>query len=225
MRRLLLVDDDRTLAGLLAAVLSGEGYELLWADRPSQGRALLAQQPELLLLDVMLPEQDGFSFCKALRDEGVALPIIMLTARGGELDRVEGLRLGADDYLPKPFHHLELIARIEAVLRRSHPNPSLGTQAQGQDGLDVNRRALRLGGELISLTPMEYRLMEAFAGAPGRTFTRGELLERLDEAGASEAFDRAIDLHIKRLRAKLEPEAKAPRHLLTVRGAGYRFEW
>ena len=218
-RKLLLIDDDRELAQLLTDFVGRHGYALDWADRPSAGLAKLADQPELILLDVMLPEQDGFAVCRQLRDQGVTTPIIMLTARGDSLDRIQGLRLGADDYLPKPFNPLELLARVEAVLRR------VPAAESPRNGLAPDARALRLDGREIPLTPTEYKLLEAMTASPGRAFTRDQLLELLDEAGAVDSFDRAIDIHISRLRAKLEPDPKQPKHLQTVRGVGYRFAW
>lgn len=219
MRKIMLVDDDATLAMLLKALLAQHGFDLIWADRPSRALQMLAERPELLLLDIMLPERDGFTFCQDLREGGNQTPIIMLTARGAAADRVNGLKLGADDYLPKPFDHLELVARVEAVLRRRPQELDPG------NGIDRDRRTLRIGGREVALTAMEYRLVEALVGAPGRVFSRSELIAMLDDAGAAESFDRAIDSHISRLRNKIELDGRNPLHLLTVRGMGYRFQW
>lgn len=220
--RVLLIDDDKDLARLLKAYLGRHGYELDWADRPSEGMKALAARPDLVLLDVMLPERDGFDVCRSLREAHPSTPVIMLTARGDHADRVQGLRIGADDYVPKPFDPLELLARIEAVLRRSGPRV---VSTPGEDGLDFDRKALRLGGRELPLTLSEFKILEAMTEAPGKLFRRDELLDLLDEAGASDASDRAIDVHISRLRLKLEPDPRQPRHLVTVRGLGYRFEW
>lgn len=222
MRKLLMIDDDQTLAMLLRSVLAQEGFDLLWADRPSKGIAMLAERPELLLLDVMLPELDGFEVVKRLRDAGEQTPIIMLTGKGGDADRIRGLNLGADDYLAKPFNHLELLARVGAVLRR---RPAAEAASPAADRLDKDRRTLFLGGTEFSLTATEYRLLEALTGAPGRVFSRAELMDAMDEAGAVEAFDRAIDSHVSRLRSKIEADPRHPKHLFTVRGMGYRFQW
>jgi DNA-binding response OmpR family regulator len=219
MRKLLLVDDDETLATLLRSLLAQHGYELAWADRPSKGMAMLADEPELLLLDVMLPEQDGFAVCQSLREAGGRIPVIMLTAKGDDADRIKGLNIGADDYLAKPFNYLELIARIEAVLRRQAP------ATPAADGLDHDRKILRLGNRTFTLTPMEYRILSVVTERPGKTYTRSELLERLDETGSMDNLDRSIDIHVSRLRAKIEAQPRQPRHLITVRGFGYRFQW
>jgi DNA-binding response OmpR family regulator len=219
MRKLLLVDDDETLATLLRSLLAQHGYELAWADRPSKGMAMLADEPELLLLDVMLPEQDGFALCQSLRESGERIPVIMLTAKGDDTDRIKGLNIGADDYLAKPFNYLELIARIEAVLRRQAPATAAA------DGLDHDRKILRLGSRTFTLTPMEYRILSVVTERPGKTYSRSELLERLDETGSMDNLDRSIDIHVSRLRAKIETQPRQPRHLLTVRSFGYRFQW
>lgn len=221
-RKLLLIDDDQDLADLLRDFLARHGYALDWAERPSEGLKRLSEHPDLVLLDVMLPEADGFEVCRKLRDAGSSVPVIMLTARGDDTDRIRGLRTGADDYLPKPFNPLELLARIEAVLRRV---PAVAPTPLPSRGLDPDKRMIRLDDREIPLTPMEYRLLEAMARQPGRAFTRDQLLDLMDDAGAVESFDRAIDIHISRLRAKLEADPKQPQHLLTVRGVGYRFEW
>lgn len=218
-RTLLLIDDDQDLADLLRDFLSRHGYALDWAARPSEGLERLERRPDLVLLDVMLPEADGFEVCRRIRAAGHAVPVIMLTARGDDTDRIRGLRTGADDYLPKPFNPLELLARIEAVLRRVPPAPPRASR------LDPDRRMLCLGEREVSLTPSEYRILEAMTVQAGRAFSRDQLLDLLDEAGAVDSFDRAIDIHISRLRAKIEEDPKQPRHLLTVRGLGYRFEW
>lgn len=226
MPRLLMIDDDRTLAMLLRSVLAAHGYELDWADRPSSGLPKLQQHPDLLLLDVMLPERDGFDVCRELRAAGNPIPIIMLTGRGADTDRIQGLKLGADDYLPKPFNHLELIARVEAVLRRQGAwNTPVTPAPVPTDRLDHARRTLWLAGREYPLTAAEFRLLETLTAAPGRVFSRNELMASLDEAGASEAFDRAIDSHISRLRNKIEKDARHPQHLHTLRGMGYRFTW
>ncbi len=225
MRTVLLVDDDETFARLLKELLRSHGFNMIWADRPSSGRALLASGPDLLLLDVMLPEQSGLEFCQALRAEGHDLPIVMLTARGTDVDRVTGLNLGADDYMAKPFNHLELIARMEAILRRRTVGRLVVHDPMVSDGLDADRRILCLRGREINLTPMEFRLMELFTRHPGRTWSRRELIAWCDEVGISDSLDRAIDSHISRLRNKLERDSKNPEHLFTIRGAGYRFVW
>lgn len=218
-RKLLLIDDDHDLAELLRIFLARHGFTLDWADRPSEGLRRLADRPDLVLLDIMLPEADGFEVCRQLRDSGSAVPVIMLTARGDDADRIRGLRGGADDYLPKPFNPLELLARVESVLRRVPPAEPTA------HGLDADRRSLFLEGREIPLTPSEYRILDAMIQQPGRAFTRDQLLDLLDDAGAVDSFDRAIDIHISRLRSKVEADPKQPRHLLTVRGVGYRFEW
>ncbi|HEY9721745.1 MAG TPA: response regulator transcription factor, partial [Oscillatoriaceae cyanobacterium] len=215
--KLLLIEDDAELANLVRDFLTRQGFQLEWADRPSKGLERLAWHPDLILLDVMLPEKDGFAVCKELRESGVTTPIIMLTARGDDLDRIRGLKLGADDYLPKPFNPLELVARVEAVLRRVPPAI--------QRGLNPDTRAIVLEDREIPLTPSEYRILEAMTASPGRAYSRDQLLELLDDAGAVDSFDRAIDIHMSRLRAKLETNPREPRHLITVRGVGYRFEW
>jgi two-component system phosphate regulon response regulator OmpR len=215
---LLLIDDDADLAGLLQDFLGRQGYDVRWADRPSAGRAaMLAQTTRLLLLDVMLPEQDGFAVLQDLRAGGSTLPVIMLTAKGDDDDRIRGLQSGADDYLPKPFNHKELLARIEAVLRRVAPPSAPGVR------LDPDLRTLVLPDRQVRLTPTEYKLLDRLLYPPGIVLSRAQLLDALDETGASDSFDRAIDLHISRLRQKLEIDPKHPQHLLTVWGIGYRF--
>ncbi|HBN09759.1 MAG TPA: DNA-binding response regulator [Cyanobacteria bacterium UBA8530] len=219
-RKLLLIDDDKELAMLLRDFVQRHGFDLVWADRPSVGFGFLDEgkvRPELVLLDVMLPEMDGFEVCRLLRKARNQVPVIMLTARGDDPDCIRGLQIGADDYLAKPFNPLELIARIEAVLRRARLKDA-------SNGLDQGNRTLSLDGEDIPLTPSEYRLIEAMTASPGRVFSRDQLLDLLD-AGGGESFDRAIDIHVSRLRGKLEEDARNPRHLITVRGLGYRFEW
>lgn len=222
-RKLLLIDDDRELACLLSDFVGMHGYELMWEERPSAGLARLAESPDLLLLDVMLPEKDGFAVCRELRDSGAKIPVIMLTARGDDIDRIRGLKYGADDYLAKPFNPLELLARVEAVLRRTGPLRLSEPEAPGR--LDPDRRTLFLDDREIPLTPSEYRLLEGMTSSPGRVFSRDQLLGMMDTAGAIDSFDRAIDIHVSRLRGKIEPDVRRPRHLITVRGVGYRFEW
>ncbi|MNK90648.1 Sensory transduction protein regX3 [compost metagenome] len=221
MRKILLIDDDVTMAGLLKTLLAQHDFDLVSASRPSLLPERLGDDVALILLDVMLPEMDGFEVCRSLRESGEGRPIIMLTAKGDDMDRIRGLQLGADDYLPKPFNHIELVARIQAVLRRTTA-PAFPSRV---DGLDHDRRVLRVKGREVPLTPMEFRLLETLTARAGRVFTRGELLNLLDTENVIDSFDRAVDLHVSRLRTKLELNPKQPRHLVTVRGVGYRFEW
>lgn len=217
---LLLIDDDGELAALLTRFVRRYGYSLRWADRPTAAYLALEQElPDLILLDVMLPEQDGFEVCRQLRARGVEVPIIMLTARGAPGDRIAGLRLGADDYLPKPFEPDELVARIEAVLRRV---PAVFVPSHGPT-LDDAARSLTLGGRTVPLTPAEFRIMARLLASPGTICTRAQLLDALDEAGAGESYEHAIDTHINRLRQKLEADPRHPRYILTAWGIGYRF--
>ncbi len=223
MRNILMIDDDATLSFLLKTVMVEHGFDITIADRPSKGIPLLGDHPDLLLLDVMLPEIDGFEVIRKIREAGDQTPIIMLTGKGGDADRIKGLNLGADDYLAKPFNHMELLARVNAVLRRElRAEPD---SAPAGSKLDHDRRTLKVEGREIALTAMEYRMLTVLTEAPGRVFSRNELIEALDEAGASEAFDRAIDSHVSRLRAKVELDTRHPRHIHTVRGMGYKFTW
>ncbi len=219
MPTILLIDDDERLADLLTQYFERFSLKLESATSPSKGLARLKKGNfDLVILDVMLPEMDGFEVCKTIRKES-DIPIVMLTARGEVMDRVVGIELGADDYLPKPFEPRELVARIQNILKRT------SQQAQGNkvlqfDGLvvDTELRQVKVKNEELSLTSMEYQLMELFALHPGKTFTRDEILNHL-QGVETEVFSRSVDILISRLRQKLKPSD----FIKTIRGTGYCF--
>lgn len=225
MQTVLVIEDDPKTAALVSLYLEREGFHCLTAgDGPSGLAQARRQPPGLVILDLMLPEMDGWEVCRQLRQFS-NVPIIMLTARGEEIDRVAGLTLGADDYVVKPFSPRELMARVKAVLRRTAPavDPSQTQRRHGDVLLDLGKRQLQVGGETVSLTPHEYALLEALMGTPGRIFTRDELLDRLYPRGEAMVVERVVDVHINKLRQKIEPEPARPRYILTARGIGYRF--
>jgi DNA-binding response OmpR family regulator len=226
MTKILLIDDDEKLGVLLGSYFERFDLELVSATLPSVGLQILAEEnPDLVILDVMLPEQDGFEVCRKIRKTS-AVPIVMLTARGEVTDRIVGLEIGADDYLPKPFEPRELVARIQNVLRRS------GQAADDADNsgelrfrdLEINteRRTVELEGDLLDLTTMEYQLLVLFAGNPGRTYSRDEILNGLRGIDA-QIFSRSVDILVSRLRHKLKDTTKQPRFIKTVWGTGYTF--
>ena len=220
----LIIEDDRKTAALVALYLEKEGFQALLAHDGEEGLGLaLRSRPSAVILDLMLPKLDGWEVCRELRKVS-NVPIIMLTARGEEIDRVSGLTLGADDYVVKPFSPRELVARVKAVLRRT-----LKTEGEGENVLehgnllfDLEKRRALLQGEPLSLTPHEYRLLQTLMAAPGKVFTRDELLDRLYPDGES-VVDRVVDMHIGKLRQKIERDPSAPEMILTVRGVGYQF--
>ena len=223
MRRILLIDDDEWLAAPLAAFFKRFEVELASATRPGTGLAMLRAQPfDAVILDVMLPEMDGFELCRTIRRES-DLPIIMLTARGDVMDRVVGLEIGADDYLPKPFEPRELLARIQTVLRRARaPAPAAPTTLQrlSFDGLqiDLERRQVHCNGGRVELTSTEFELLALLAGEPQKVFSRDEILNRL-RGHEADLYTRAVDILISRLRRKLEPLDC----IKTLRNVGYTF--
>lgn len=224
MHRILLIDDDEELAPPLATYLKRFDLALDHAARPSLGLAQLAAQPyDAVILDVMLPEMDGFEVCRRIRHDS-DIPVLMLTARGDVTDRVVGLELGADDYLPKPFEPRELAARLQTILRRSRqvPTPAEPHPAQRLvfDGLEIDllRREVRREGELLELTGTEFELLVMLARAPGRVFSRDEILNKL-RGREAELYTRAVDILVSRLRRKLEPLPL----IKTLRNAGYTF--
>jgi two-component system OmpR family response regulator len=229
---LLLVDDDRQLLALLTTYLEQSGYRVSTAGNGAAMRARLAEtQVDLIVLDLMLPGEDGLALCRDLRARGAKpIPILMLTARGDEADRIVGLEMGADDYLSKPFASRELLARIRAVLRRTHmlpPNLQAGPLAAELrfDGWRLDTHARHLvdaAGTLVSLTGGEYRLLRVLLDHPHRVLTRDQLLN-LTQGRDADAFDRSIDLLISRLRRRLREDAREPRYIKTVRSEGYVF--
>jgi len=225
MPRILLIDDDEKLGELLGAYFRLFDMELVAANHPALGLAKLEKEkPDLVILDVMLPDQDGFQVCRDIRRHS-AVPIIMLTARGDVTDRVVGLELGADDYMPKPFEPRELIARVQNVLRRAAPREERGDKDRLRfRDLDINleRRTAELEGETLDLTTMEYQLLVLFASNPGRTFTRDEILNELRGIDA-QLFSRSVDILVSRLRQKLKDTTRQPRFIKTVWGTGYTF--
>jgi OmpR family response regulator RpaB len=224
MPRILLIDDDARLGELLGAYFKRFDLELIAATEPSRGlEKLSAEKPDLVILDVMLPEQDGFEVCRTIRKSS-AVPIIMLTARGDVTDRVVGLELGADDYLPKPFEPRELVARIQNVLRRAGSRTDQPTDRLSFKDLDINleRRTVELDREPLELTTMEYQLLVLFATHPGRAFTRDEILNELRGIDA-QLFSRSVDILVSRLRQKLKDTTKQPRFIKTIWGTGYTF--
>ncbi len=225
--RILVVDDEPNVLELVSLYLSRDGFSVTTATNGREAIAIFDElQPDLVVLDIMLPELDGWEVCRILRGKS-ATPIIMLTARSDDLDRIVGLEMGADDYLAKPFNPRELVARVKAVLRRTrHSEPlTQETDLLRFPLLDISkkRHAARLGNKEIPLTPKEFDLLWSLASHPGRTFTRAELLEHIwgyDFFGD----DRTIDVHVKRLRRKLEPEGHPYRYIHTIWGVGYRME-
>ncbi|HYE51088.1 MAG TPA: response regulator transcription factor [Azospirillaceae bacterium] len=222
--RILLVEDDEGLAPLVVRHLAESGFAASWvADARAADEHLRRGGADLVVLDLMLPGEDGLSFCRRIRRE-LDIPIIMVTARGQEADRILGLRLGADDYLPKPFSLWELEARIQAVLRRAGGRPAPpSVRHAGPFAIDPARRSVTVDGRPLDLTRSEFDLLERLASEPGRVFTRDQLLECV-RGGGTDAFDRAVDTHVSNLRRKVEPDPKAPRYVKTVWGVGYRFE-
>jgi DNA-binding response OmpR family regulator len=224
MPRILLIDDDAKLADLLGAYFRRFDLDLVAATHPDEGlEKLRREQPDLVILDVMLPDQDGFEVCRTIRRTS-SVPIIMLTARGDVTDRVVGLELGADDYLPKPFEPRELVARIQNVLRRTTPRETATPGRLAFHGLDIylERRSVELDGAALDLTTMEYQLLVLFASSPGRTFTRDEILNELRGIDA-QLFSRSVDILVSRLRQKLRDTTRQPRFIKTVWGTGYTF--
>jgi two-component system alkaline phosphatase synthesis response regulator PhoP len=222
-KRILVVDDELRLRQVVRGYLEEEGYEVATA---SNGReALFAAQdlqPDLIILDLMMPEMDGWEFMRQYRRQGSA-PVIMLTARVEDVDKVIGLEMGADDYVAKPFSPRELIARVRAVLRRAGGNITAPQLLRAGDlELDPESRLARIAGEYLDLTKMEFDLLTAMMSNPGRAFTRLELLERV-QGFAYDGYERTIDVHIKNLRKKIEADSSQPLYILTAFGVGYRF--
>ncbi len=223
MARILVVEDDPAIALGLQDDLTLEGYEI---EVVREGNVAVERACDgafdLIVLDVMLPRKDGFEVCRELRRGGLTTPIIMLTAKTHEAEKVMGLELGADDYVTKPFSPAELRARVKAVLRRA-AGQTRDVYRFGEIEVDVARFELRRGGESVRVTPTELKLLATFARNPGRVLTRAELTD-LVWGPATAMTDRVVDTHVANLRKKIEPDPNAPRYLVSVRGVGYRFD-
>jgi len=225
---ILIVEDNKDLLNLLKINLSDQGYEIFTAQ---DGIAALDMyhnhRPNLIILDIMLPKMDGFDVCKSIRKENRAVPILMLTAKAEEVDKVLGLEIGADDYMTKPFSIRELLARVKAIFRRMHVN------ANGEDDenkvlefdnlvLDTAKRKVTLNGETVELTSKEYDLLLLFFSNPGKAYSREELLNTV-WGYSYEGYSHTVNSHINRLRSKIEEDASDPHYIRTVWGVGYRF--
>ena len=226
-KKILVVEDDRDLCELLEYNLSRSGYQVQTAGRVSTAKEALNQaRPDLVVLDVMLPDGDGFDFCRELRaDQAMrGVPILFLTARSQEIDKVLGLEIGGDDYITKPFSPRELLARVKAHLRRGAPPPEPARAKQaGPLSIDTTSHEVTLRGEPITLTATEYKLLEFFFSSPGRVFSREQLLQAI-WGDSTHVTPRNVDVHIRRLRERIEEEPENPKWIRTVRGFGYRFD-
>ncbi|MCC6170715.1 MAG: response regulator transcription factor [Gammaproteobacteria bacterium] len=221
--KVLIVDDDTRLSAMLRDYLSGSGFSVELAATAQSGLTALGRNPpDAVILDVMLPDFDGFETCRRIRAMS-DVPILMLTAKGEETDRIVGLELGADDYLPKPFNPRELLARLKAILRRR-----AGASARdrimrfGRLEIDPGSRVARIDGKDCDMTGHQFDILVALAENAGRTMSRDQLMDRFSGDGA-DAFDRSIDVHISRIRSAIEDDPKKPRRIITVRGSGYVF--
>lgn len=227
-RKLLVVDDDPKLRELLRRYLSENQFEVSLAqDAPSMNRLMLREHFDLIVLDLMLPGEDGLSIVRRLRGANDRTPIVMLTAKGDDVDRIVGLEMGADDYLPKPFEPRELLARVRAVLRRRGAAAPVAPDAAqplrfGRLEIDRGAREVRVDGVPRTLTSHQFELLVALAESAGRVLSREQLMERV-RGESLEAFDRSIDVHVGRIRAAIEDDPRHPRRIVTVRGAGYVF--
>ena len=222
--KILIVDDDYKIVDLVRLYLERDGYRVFVAYDGLKGLELARQKrPDLIVLDLLLPEMDGLDVCRILQTES-KVPIIMLTARTTEDDKLVGLELGADDYVTKPFSPRELVARVRAVLRRVGKEAPKGPAEMRFADMVIDRRRheMRVRGAVVDLTPTEFRLLEVLAAEPGRAFTRLELLDRVFGYDF-EGFERTVDVHVKNLRKKIEPDPKRPAYVKTVYGVGYKF--
>lgn len=227
--RVLIVEDERAVARGLEYGLVSEGFTVLWADTGQRALELArSQNPHLILLDIRLPDMSGFDVCRQLRAEGKRLPILMLTARDEELDKVLGLELGADDYVVKPYSLRELISRIRALLRRAYGDLAVVSREErltfGEVEVDLVRLQVYRQGRLIDLTPTEFRLLRYLVVHPDRPFSRSALIEAVWGYDSAIANERTVDVHVRHLREKLEDDPSDPRWFVTVRGVGYKFE-
>jgi two-component system phosphate regulon response regulator OmpR len=219
---ILLIEDDPRLAGMVSEYLGEAGFRVSVVGEGRAGLTRLTREPyDALILDLMLPDMDGLEVCRQLRAKSDT-PVLMLTARGDTMDRVVGLEVGADDYLPKPFEPRELLARLRAILRRRQSGASTTTLRFGRLEIDRDARIVRVAGAPRSVTGHQFTLLMALADKAGRVLSRESLMD-LVRGEALEAFDRSIDVHISRIRAAIEDDPKKPRRILTVRGAGYVF--
>jgi DNA-binding response OmpR family regulator len=232
MQPLLMIEDDARLAQMVGEYLERSGFSVLQAPDAKAGLALLqdppaGQRPELVILDLMLPDLDGLDVCRRIRampGEVARVPVLMLTAKGDPMDRIVGLELGADDYLPKPFEPRELLARIRAILRRRGEGapPPARRMRFGSLEIDRDARTVTVGGQPAELTSYQFDLLVALAERSGRVLTRDQIMEAV-RGRELEAFDRSIDVHMGRIRAAIEADVKNPKRILTVRGVGYVF--
>lgn len=225
MNPILIVEDDKKTAALVALYLEKEGFKTIVAHDGRQGLAHAREHdPIFVILDLMLPKLDGWEVCRQLRRFS-DVPIIMLTAREEEVDRISGLTLGADDYVVKPFSPRELVARVKAILRRGRLFDTQDKSLLSYKNLkmDLEKRTVRLKGAAVQLTPHEYALLRALMASPGRVFTRDELLNHLYPAGEAFVIERVVDVHIGKLRQKIEDNPSTPQYILTARGLGYHF--
>ena len=222
MPRILLIEDDGRLAEMVSEYLGEAGFRVAVAAEGRAGLERLTREPyDALVLDLMLPDMDGLEVCRQLRPKS-DIPVLMLTARGEAMDRVVGLEIGADDYLPKPFEPRELLARLRAILRRRQPGGLANALRFGRLEIDRDARVVRVDGAERGLTGHQFTLLVALAEKAGRVLSRNTLMD-LVKGEPLEAFDRSIDVHISRIRAAIEDDPKRPRRILTVRGAGYVF--
>jgi len=223
---ILVIDDDKKLNDLLEEYLIKFGYRTITAIHPERGLKMIEKHhPDLVILDIMLPEIDGFEVCRRIRETNRNLPVIMLTARGDVTDRVVGLELGADDYLAKPFEPRELVARIQTVLRRSRTTGEAGasrTRKFGPLEINIPRRTAMLNGKVLDLTTNEFESLLLLTGRPGEVFDRDTIIDKL-RGIETEAYNRSVDITMSRLRQKLGDDPKRPSFIKTVWGAGYVF--
>jgi len=224
MKKVLVVDDEPKIRKVVTAYLEQAGFRVVTAGDGQMALITFRhEKPDLVILDLMLPGMDGLDVCRAMRRES-SVPIIMLTARAEEADRLIGLELGADDYVVKPFSPREVVARVRAVLRRVEGEVSPPEVIRVGDLLiDLARHTVQIAGRPVELTPTEFDLLAVLARYPGRAFTRLQLLTHV-QGDAYEGYERTVDAHIKNLRAKIEPDPKRPRYIVTVYGVGYRLE-
>lgn len=219
-KKILVIDDDQKLNRLLSDYLSKFGFTVTACTHPQEGlKALKKEMPDLVILDIMLPDLDGFEVCKKIRQD-YSVPVIMLTARGEVTDRIVGLELGADDYLPKPFEPRELVARIQSILRRSRPNTKTGIKRCGSIAVDFNKHLVQVNDKPVDLTTTEFEILKLFLRRPGVVFTREQILDSLWNI-EGDVFNRSVDVLISRLRQKLGDDPRNPQFIKTIWGSGY----